>query len=157
MQTLDFAGATLCLSKAGLVAGTTNKLSISATTYAIDGTAYSSAAQTNATTPTTSAVTGSAFTAVGANQGSVFFVGLNAAGALVASQGTVESLDAAGNFTTLPKTPAIPADFCLIGRLTIKVGSTGSNWTFGTSNMSGATGVTYTFVDQIAMPSRAVA
>lgn len=153
MQTLDFAGATLCLSKAGLVAGTTNKLSISATTYAINGTAYSSGAQTNATAPTTSAVTGAAFTAVGVNQGSVFFVGLNAAGALVASQGTIEALDTAGNFVTLPKTPAVPSDFCLIGRLTVKVGSTGSAWTFGSSNMSGVAGVTYTFNDQIAMPS----
>jgi hypothetical protein len=50
-----------------------------------------------------------------------------------------------------------PNDFCPIGYLIIKAGSTADNtsgWIFGTSHMSGVTGVTHTFQDVVGMTDR---
>ena len=155
MDIQSAAGFTGCLSKATLAAGTTTTISTTGTTvYAIKGKAYSAAALTNGTTPTTDVVDGLAFTAVGVNQGSLFVHGFNAAGALKVAQGSVVDLDASGNFISAPANPALPDDFAPFAYLLIKVGSTGAAWTYGTSNQSAATGVTYTRQDVIAMPDR---
>ena len=141
-----------------IAAGTTTTLSTTGTTtYAIRGKAYTKAAITNGATPTTDAASGAAFIPVPANYGSVFMVGLNAAGSLLAVQGTVTPLDNTGAFITAPQFGALPTDFCPIGYLVIKAGSTASSapgWTFGGSNMSGVTGITYTFQDVVGVPDR---
>lgn len=151
MDTQNMIGATMPLNAAVWAAGTTTTVS---TTNAIDfmiaGRIYTHAALTNAATPTTDGNTGSAFTGVAVNQGSVFIQGFNAAGTLTVLQGSVEALDAAGNFITAPKIPALPADFCPCSTLIVKVGSTGSTWTYGSSNQASVTGVTYTRFDGMA-------
>lgn len=155
MHQVDAYNLTLCLCKAALAAGTTTTYSTTGTTvYAIKGKAYSVAAATNAATPTTDANTGAAFVAVGVNKGSVFVWGYNAAGAVKVAQGEVNDIDAAGNFVSAPEFPGLPDDFCAFAYLVVKVGSTGSAWTMGSSNLSGATGVTYAFQDVAGLPSR---
>ncbi len=128
------------------------------TTYAIRGKAYSKAAMTNAATPTTDAATGLAFNPVPANNGCAFLIGFNAAGALLAVQGDVVPLNPVdGSFASAPPLGGPPLDFCPIGYLIIKAGSTASSspgWLFGSSNMSGVTGITYTFADLMGIPDR---
>lgn len=149
---------TLALGKVTLAAGTTSTLSNTGTTsYAIRGKAYTKAAMANAVTPTTDAGTGAAFVPVPANFGSVYMVGFSAAGALLCCQGTVVPLNSSGLFIQAPQFGAAPLDFCPVGYIIIKAGSTASSapgWVFGTSNMSAVTGITYTFVDVIGWPDR---
>lgn len=158
MDIQSAAPVTMCLSKVTLAAGTTTTLSTTGTTvYAIRGKAYSKAAITNGATPTTDASTGAAFIGVTANKGSIYLIGLNAAGTLLAVQGSIENLDASGAFVNAPTFNGPPTDFCPIGYIVIKAGSTANattGWIFGTSNMSSVTGVTYTFVDAVGIPDR---
>lgn len=158
MDIQSAAPVTMCLSKVTLAAGTTTTLSNTGTTvYAIRGKAYSKAAMTNAATPTTDAATGAAFIGVVANKGSIFLIGFNAAGSLLAVQGSIENLDSSGAFVNAPTFNGPPTDFCPIGYLVIKAGSTANattGWIFGTSNMSSVTGITYTFVDVVGLPDR---
>lgn len=158
MDIQSAAPVTMCLSKVALAAGTTTTLSTTGTTvYAIRGKAYSKAAISNGATPTTDAATGAAFIGVTANKGSIYLVGLNAAGTLLAVQGSIENLDAAGAFVNAPTFNGPPTDFCPIGYIVIKAGSTANattGWLFGTSNMSSVTGITYTFVDCVGLPDR---
>lgn len=158
MDTLQSTPVTQCMSKVTLAAGTTTTLSnTGTTTYAIRGKAYTKAAMTNAATPTTDAATGAAFTGVLANYGCVFLVGFNAAGSLLAVQGSITPLDTTGAFINAPQMGEPPTDFCPIGYIVIKAGSTANattGWIFGSSNMSSVTGITYTFVDLCGLPDR---
>lgn len=158
MDIQQFAPITACLTKATLAAGTTSTLSTTGTTtYLIRSKFYTKGAITNQATPTTDALTGLAFIAVPANQGSIYAVGFNAAGTLLAVQGSVESLDVNGAFINGPQFGGLPLDFAMIGYIVIKAGSTASSapgWVFGTSNMSAVTGITYTFVDATGLPDR---
>lgn len=159
---------TLTLGKVTLAAGTTTTLSnTGTTTYAIRGKAYSKAAMANAATPTTDWATGAAFIGVVANYGCSFIIGFDSTGALRAIQSTVQPLDASGAFIRAPVFGGFgPAgsgstnnDFCPIGYLIIKAGATANattGWIFGTSNMSGVTGITYTFGDLIGWPDRPI-
>lgn len=158
MDVQSAAPVTMCMSKATLAAGTTTTLSTTGTTtYAIRGKAYAKAAMTNAATPTTDAATGAAFVPVPANTGCAFLIGFNAAGALLAVQGKLAPLNASGAFLAAPQFGGPPNDFCPIGYLLIKAGPTASSapgWAFGASNMSGVTGIIYTFVDIAGIPDR---
>lgn len=157
MDNLQSIPMTLALGKATLAAGTTSTLSSTGTLdYAIKGKAYSRAALSNTATPTTDANTGLAFNPVVTNKGSVFVIGYNAAGALLAAQGSIAALDETGAFIRSPQFPVLPDNFCPIGALVIKAGSTASanGWIFGTSNMSSVTGITYSFTDYIGLPDR---
>lgn len=157
MDTLALRPVTGCLSKVTLAAGTTTTISTTGTTtYAIKSKAYTKAAITNGATPTTDALTGSAFTGITANQGTVVVIGLDSSGAIKAAQGSVESLDVSGNFIRAPQFPLIPDTVCPIGYIVLKGGSTLSGtWTFGSSNLSSVTGMTYTFVDVLlGLPER---
>jgi hypothetical protein len=155
MQEITNRGATMCVSKAALAAGTTTTFSTTgATLYCIEGKAYSVAAKTNAATPTTDANTGEAFIPVTENQGSVFVFGYNAAGDTLVAQGDVKELDAGGQFTELPEFPPIPEDFCPFAYMGIKVADGGTTWTFGSSNQAGVSGVTYTRQDVMTLPRR---
>jgi len=149
------AGFTGCLSKSTLAAGTTTTVSTTGTTvFSIDGKAYSKAALSNQATPTTDYVDGLAFTGVKINEGSIFIHGFDYAGALKVVQGSVEAMDAGGNFVTAPQNPAFPDNFAPFGYLVIKVASNGSTWTYGASNQAGVTGVTYARQDIVSLPSR---
>lgn len=159
MDIQSAAPITMCLSKATLAAGTTSTLSnTGTTTYAIRGKAYTKAAMANAPTPTLDAATGLPFVPVPANQGCAFLIGFSAAGALLAVQGDLAPLNpGTGAFLSAPQFGGPPNDFCPIGYLILKAGSTASSapgWTFGSSNMSGVTGITYTFVDVVGIPDR---
>lgn len=157
MDTLSLRPITGCLSKVTLAAGTTTTISTTGTTtFAIKSKAYTKAAITNGATPTTDALTGSAFTGITANQGTVVVIGLDKDGNIKAAQGSVESLDVSGNFVLAPSFPNIPDTMCPIGYIVLKGGSTLSGtWTFGSSNLSSVTGMTYTFVDVLlGMPER---
>ncbi len=177
MDNQQLAPLTLALTKAGLAAGTTTTLTqtlaagATANIIAIRGKMYSVAALANTATPTTDYATGKAFLPVLANNGCVFLIGFNAAGALKAIQGQVAPLDTVtvpGNFITGPNFGGLgPSgsangagggnDFCPIGYLVIQAGSTANattGWTFGTNNMSGVTGIRYTFDDVCGIPDR---
>lgn len=158
MDVQSAASITMCLSKVTLAAGTTSTLSNTSTiVYAIRGKALSASALSNTATPTTDAATGAAFTGVVANYGSVFLVGLNAAGDLKCVQGSITPLDVAGKFIVAPQFGGPPLDFCPIGYIVIKAGATANattGWVFGTNNMASVTGITYTFVDVVGMPDR---
>lgn len=155
MEQLELRGITLCLVKATLAAGTTTTYSTTGTTvYSIQGKAYSKAAVTNGATPTTDVNTGNAFVPVKPNEGSVFVFCYDASGTVRVAQGGVKGLDAGGGFVEAPDFPAIPETVCPFAYLIIQAGASASNWTFGTSNQSGATGVTYTRQDVITLPAR---
>lgn len=156
MENISLNGTSFAVTKAGLAAGTTTTSTITnATTYCIDGKAYTKAAASNAATPTTDATTAAAFVGFTANNGTVVVYGLDASGNIKCSQGPIQALDVAGNFVLAPQFPAIPAAMCPIGYLVLKGGATLSGtFTFGSSNLSGVTGMTYTFVDCLVLPSR---
>lgn len=156
MDNLTQIPLTLCLSKVTLAAGTTTTISTTGTTtYAIDGKAYTKTAITNGATPTTDATTGLAFTGITANQGTVVVIGFDSGGNVKASQGAVQALDVQGNFIIAPQFPGIPNTMCPIGYIVLKGGSTLSGtWTFGSSNLSGVSGMTYSFTDVITLPDR---
>ena len=154
-------------TKAVLAACTTTTLSTTnAATYSIGGKMYvQGAAWTNQATPTTDSATGATFAPVLANFGSIFLVGVNAAGTMKVIQGQVQALDTSGNFIVAPQFGALgfqgsgstDNDFCPLGYIVIKAGSTADNvhgWRFGTDNMSAVTGITYAFQDVSNLPGR---
>ena len=164
---------TMNFTKATLAAGTTTTISTTGTTtYAIRGKFYSKTAITNGATPTTDWATGLVFKPIpipntapnlALGYGSIYAVGLDSTGAIRVVQGTIEALDVNGNFINAPQFggdgPAgsgkTDSDFCPIGYIVVQLGSTAvATWTFGTNNLSGVTGVTYTFVDVATLPDR---
>ncbi len=157
MNALEQIPLTLCMNKAGFVAGTTTTTSITANplAYVIQDKHFTRATVTNGATPTIDGNTGVAFLPVAANQGSVFVFGYNAAGVLSVYQGQVASLDVAGAFILSPQMPVIPDAVCPYAYLIIRAGATAiGNWTLGVNNMSAVTGITYTFVDIANLPAR---
>ncbi len=147
--------------KAVLAAGTLATISsTNAVMYAVEGKIQTKAQMTNVATPTTDAVTGAAFTGVLANKGSIFAICLDIAAAVKVVQGSIVDLDSAGAFKqSLPQFGPMPNTLCPIGYLIIKAGSTANNTTgfiFGTSNMVGVTGITYTFGDLSTLPPRPI-
>jgi len=156
MEYIALNGTTFATGKAGLAAGTTTTSTVAnQTDFCIDGKAYRKATASNAATPTTDATTGLAFPGIVANQGTVVVYGLDASGNIKCSQGSIESLDVSGNFIKSPAFPTIPGTVCPIGYLVLKGGSTLSGtFTFGGSNLSGVSGMTYSFTDVFVLPSR---
>ena len=162
MDALQFVPVTMALQKAALAAGTTTTITIGTTTpFAIRGKAYSKGSASNAATPTTDATTGAAFVAVSPGFGCVFVIGLDSSGAIKVSQGPLQALagvtttGATDLFVLAPQFPIVPDTVCPIGYLVTKVGSAGSAWTFGSSNLAGPpSNVLHTFVDCITLPDR---
>lgn len=150
-------GPTVALGKAGLAgitgAATTHNVG-TAFNYAINGKAYNKATVTGGATPTADAVTGAAFAAISANQGSVFVFGVDSAGTVKAAQGGIEAMDKAGTFLAAPQFPTLPDTICPFGYVVVKGGATvAAPWTFGTSNWN-ATGITVAVQDVIGIPGR---
>lgn len=158
MDRLASYPVTMCHSKVTLAAGTTTTISNTGTiVFAIKGKAYSKSAMTNAATPTTDALTGAAFPALSASQGTVVVIGLDKDGNVKACQGSIETLDASNAFVRAPQLPNLPDTMCPIGYIVLKAGSTLSGtFIFGSSNLSGVTGMTYTFGDLCSMPDRPI-
>lgn len=156
MDNLSLIPITMTTMKAGLAAGTTTTYSTTGTTlFCIKGKAYSKGAVTNGATPTTDYVDGLAFTGITAGYGTVIVFGYDSGGTVRCMQGSVEALDVSGNFVLSPQLPIIPDNVCPFGYLVAKGGSTLSGtWTFGSSNLSSVTGMTYTFVDVMTLPDR---
>jgi hypothetical protein len=153
-QASEIRGITLCVSKAGLTAGTTSTYTTAAAVNGFIGGKYATAlaAQTNTATPTTDA-NGDAFTVVTASQCSVFVYCITAAGAIAVYQGTVEDLDSDA-VDIRPSFPTIDYETHLpFGYVVVVNSSAGSDWTFGASNWT-ATGVTDTYTDVGVLPSR---
>jgi hypothetical protein len=160
MDNLSFPPFTLCAIKVALTASgaATTVGSTGTVHYCIKGKAYTTSAASSSATPTTDAVTGAAFVAVPANYGSVFVLCLDGssstfATALKVVQGSVVALDSAGNFVVAPQFGTIPDTLCPVSYIVVKNGSTGSNWTFGTSNWN-ATGITLGIQDVMTLTGR---
>lgn len=164
MDSLQVPPLTMCVSKAALaVSGAATTWSTTgATLYCIKGKAYTTSAAASAASPTSDATTGTTFASapLAINTGTVFVwcydgSSTTAATAIKVAQGTVTSLDAAGNFLTAPQFPALADTLCPFSYTVVKNGSTGSAWTFGTSNWNatGITGVT-TPQDVMTLPGR---
>lgn len=161
MDNLNLRGMTFNHVNAGLVAGSTSTYTTTATTVcSIRGKfATGLTAQTNTASPTTDATTGAAFVALGDNQATVLVWGINAAGAIQLSQGSIENTEVgvtttAGAFLTVPQFPRIPEDFCPIGYCLVRTAPSASAWTPGTSNWT-ATGITAsTFQNVATLPDR---
>lgn len=167
MDQLSQVPLTLCTSYAALAAGTTTTFSTTgATLYSIKGKAYTTSAAANAATPTTDALTGDAFVQVPLGYGSVFVfcydgTSATAATAIKVVQGSIEILDngastdgTAGFARAVPAFPAIPDTLCPFGYLIVKVGSGGTAFTFGTSNLASVSSVVKTFVNVMTLPAR---
>lgn len=160
MDQLSARGITQQLGNATVlgVAGTTLNLSV-ATLVSIVGKLVNKAISNTEATPTTDAATGLGFVPVPKNKGSVFVIGLVAAGTLAVCQGEVTDLDAAGNFVNYPEFPAgIPDTVCPIAYLVLKAGATyvatNTGWLMGAHNTTGVTGVTYTYTNVNTLPPR---
>jgi hypothetical protein len=159
MNPIDARGLTACMCKVTLAAGTTTTLSnTGSVTMAVNGKMYVNSALSNTATPTTDYGTGATFLPVKTNKGSVFVVGMLAAGTLKVIQGEVTDLDpAGGTFVNAPEFPMLPDDVCPIGYIIVKAGATASSagWYFGVGNLATpTTGITLTFVDVCTLPNR---
>ena len=155
---LETAPQTANYTKVGLVAGTTSTVTTTVTAmYTIKGYIYTKTAITNGATPTTDANTGLAFVPIPfPNNGCTFVWGLDSTGAQKVVQGPINALDSSGNFIVAPQIPVdIPDTMCPLGTIVIKLGATAvATWLFGTSNLSGVAGVTYSFADIGTLPGR---
>lgn len=110
-------------------------------------------------TPVLDAQTGVEFVALGINRATVLVWGVNAAGAAVLAQGTIEPTApgvgaVAGDFITVPQFPTLPADFCPIAYQLIRTAPTAASFIIGTSNWN-ATGVTVSVAQNVSvLPTR---
>ena len=150
------APLSICVTKAGLSAGTTTTFSTAnAVVYSNRSKMYSVAIAVDVATPTLDADTGLVFAPVAANQGCVFLFGYNAAGVLNVTQSNIQALDATGKFIIASQMPAVAKGVTPFGYLVVSAGSSAvGTWVFGTSNLSGVTGITYAFQDIMALPDR---
>lgn len=162
MDALQTPPLTLCVSKATLAASgaATTWSTTGATLYCIKGKAYTTSAASSAASPTSDAALGTTFASntLAANQGTVFVwcydgSSTTAATAIKVCQGSEEALDVSGNFLKAPDFPGIPDTLAPFAYTVVKNGSTGSAWTFGTSNWN-ATGITLAHQDVMTLPGR---
>lgn len=156
MKELIGRGNTGCLGNTGIAEGTTVTITITtAADYAIDGKVYTLASSSNDVLNTTTDVTtGAAFVAQAVSTACAYIYGANAAGSTGIAKGTDITLDAAGDYTAgYPQFPGIPEDFCPVGYIIVKNGSTGSAWTVNTTAWT-TTGITTAFVSVMTLPAR---
>jgi len=151
-------GGNITLGKATLAAGTTTTISTTGTLpYAVQGQVYARAALTNSATPTVDIVTGAAFKPLVADQACVFVFALDAAGTTRVAQGPIVKLsDVVGKLAAV-SFPGLDDTLTPFGYLYAQGGSTlVGTWTFGTNNLSGVTGMTYTFRDLCLLPAQPI-
>ena len=127
-------------------------------TFAINGKLYTKTAVTDGVTPTTDGNTGSAWTALAAETGTVFVWCLNSGGTVTLRQGTVQAVvggvtTTAGSFLAAPQFPNIPDDVCPFAYTVVKTAPSASAWTIGTSNWN-ASGISVAHVNISQLPDR---
>jgi hypothetical protein len=146
----SLAGGTYSVGKPGLTAGTTTTYTTGAAfTAIIEGQAYTKAAVTNGTTPTTDGNSGLAFTAVPVGSACNFVFGVNSGGTVSVYQGKAVPVGEPADY------PSLPFSVAVFGTVRVSVGATGAAWTMGASNLAGPpTGVTFTFADRPGLPAR---
>jgi hypothetical protein len=151
-------GGNLTLAKAGLVAGTTSTYSTTtAFTYAIRGHLFSKAPVTNAASPVTDANTGVGFKPLVANQASIFAFLTDAAGNVTVAQGAVASNAELTGGNGAVQFPGYDDTRTPFGYLLAQAGPTAVGaWTFGVSNLSAVTGMTFTFRDVLTAPAQPI-
>lgn len=124
-----------------------------AISYSIDGIAYSKAAVTDGATPTTDG-DGNALSTLTASQGCAMVWCVNASGTVGVFQGTVGTLDSAGNFDVAPQFPNIDlTTWCPFAYQILSAASTAGTITFGSSNWN-ATGFTNSIKNVHTLPGR---
>ena len=144
---------TLLSGLTGLSGGaTTYSTGASGVTFCVGGKAIHVAQESGSTTPVLDAVTGLAFPALAANQGTVWVWGYTAAGAIQLAQGSIETLNA-GTFLRAPQFPILPDTVTAFAYTVAKDGATGGAFTVGTSNWN-TSGMTYATVDVMTLPQR---
>lgn len=157
----DIAGITMALGNSTVSAisgqGTHTFTSV-VKDYLINGKAGTTTVQTTANFPTLDDVTGVAMVGLALkNTGTVVVLGVQlGAAVMVAAQGSVETIDAAGNFlaSSPPKFPALKDNFCPLAYIIIKADSTlAAPFVVGTSLWT-QTGVTEVIVNIGALPDR---
>ena len=161
MNSRNMRGATMGTIKTGLVKGTTSTYTTTVTSAGMIGGKYVTglAAQTNTATPTTDAVTGIAFPALGVNKATVIVIGQKADSTIQMAQGSIEDTlvgvtTTAGAFIRAPQFPAMPDDFMPFGYAVVRTAPSASSWVAGTGAWA-ATGVTTTeFVQCGVLPDR---
>jgi len=154
-------GLTMGTIKTGLVKGTTSTLTTTVTSAGMIAGKYVAGvtALTNSAAPTTDAVTGAAFVAMGDNKATVLVVGQNAAGTVVMAQGSIEDTQVgvtttAGDFIRAPQFPTLPDDFMVWGYNLVRTAPSAADYTPGTSSWT-ATGITASeFVQCGVLPDR---
>lgn len=144
----QLSGLTMGLGKTGITKGTTSTYTTTATSVGMINGKYVTGltAQTNTASPTTDAVTGSAFTALTDNQATVIVIGQKADSTIQFAQGTIVPTQVgvtttAGAFINAPQFPTLPDDFMVFGYLLVRTAPSASDWTCGTSSWT-ATGIT---------------
>jgi len=157
MDTLTRRPLTLNPQNMAVVAGNGANFSSTGTVaFHILGKSYTHAALSNQAAPTSDIVTGATFERVGANEGCVFVIGFNAAGTVCVAQGPVKALTTVGAFTSAPLFPPVPDTVCPIAYYIVKADSTANakatGFLMGTTNTSGGTGLTHTFVNIATLP-----
>ena len=155
MPANNLTGATMCTTS-GLLTATGAETVYDTTvaiSYAISGKAYSKAAVTDGTTPTTDG-DGGALSTLTASQGCVMLWCLNSAGTVGVFQSDVNALDSSNNFKVTPNLPDFDDEvWCPFAYQVLKAASTAGTITFGTSNWN-ATGFTQTIQNIHTLPLR---
>lgn len=156
--TNGLAGGNIALGKATLAAGTTTTISTTGTLpFSIQGRVYSRTALTNSATPTTDINTGAAFTGLTANKACIFLFALDSTSAVRVAQGPIVALSAVTGGLSAVQFPELDDDHTPFGYLYAQAGSTLSGtWTFGSSNLSGVSGMTYSFRDLCLVPGQPI-
>lgn len=138
-------GGNITLTTAGITglsgAATTYSTGATAMSFMNDGKFLTKTQVSSGATPTTDGVTGLAFKAQAANTACAYLWSITAGGTHRLSQGPIQSYtDTTAGSTPCPL-PQIPSNDTPFAYVVIKNGSTGSNWTIGSSNWN-ATGIT---------------
>lgn len=152
-------GENKCYAKAGLTAGTTTTITTTTTVpYTINGAWQTSkTAITNGATPTVDANSGLAFKPLTPDTACIFAFFLDASGNVSVAQGPIVKNSDLTNGLQGADFPNIKDDRTLFGYLLARAGTTlVGTWTFGSNNLSGVTGMTYTFRDAATPPSSPV-
>ena len=154
MQASQLFGVNCCLSSGLLTATGAETVHDTTVTidYVIDGKIRSKTAITDGATPTTDAVTGSAFTALTANKGCIFAWCLNSSGTVKVVQGPIADMSD-GEFVVYPQMPNIPEDLVMFAYMVAEAASNAGTITFGSSNWN-ATGFTNAIVNVMVPPRR---
>lgn len=162
MQQIDTRGLTMAFNSSALTATGAETVhdSTVAMNFCIDGKVYQkSGTNADQTTPTTDYNTSAAFTGlVGAGssaggQGTVVVWAYNSSGTVKCMMGSIETVDASGNFVNRPQFPAIPNDVCPFAYQVLKHYGVSTTFTFGTSNWN-TSGLTSTIVNISNLPGR---